>query len=371
MSYTEVDDLSDIINSIDLKDFLDSDGIVYRRAGSGDNLQLRECPFCGNSDWKVYFSTKKKRGLCFKGDCQARFNMFTFVKQSHSFNNKETTRCIMNYASGMGFKLSVLRYVAPIITGGWEMPESIAIPTVEGYTHPTLTARSILPETQTLFGLRWCEKGMWSYRDDDGVDRQMIYDKRIIIPVHDTDGIVKTFVGRDGTGKSDKRYLFPATLPGTGRYLYGAHLLTGKEDHLVITEGPFDVMATHQSIRGFPEFAKTGVVGSFGLSIGMSDDENNDDQLHRLFALRNSGVKKLTFMWDGEVGAFAAAIKMGDKLRALGFVVNIAMLPDDCDPNEVDTACVRATISDAKRLNESSSILWKISSPYKKKLLVA
>lgn len=354
------DTLSDLIAEVDLEDFLSWEAITYRRAGSGANLQIQECPFCGDSRFKVYFHRDKKTGLCFHGDCNARFNLFTFTRQHLGTDNQGTINHLKEYARQAGHVSARPATVERLPTEGWELPDSVPLPTPEGHTHPSLIKRHITLDTQALFGLRWCEKGRWSYQDMDGVQRQMIFDQRIIIPVHDLDGTVKTFQGRDGTGTAEKRYLFPATLPGTGRFLYGGHLVSGKS-HLVIGEGPFDVMATHQAISGHPDFRDVGAVGSFGLSIGIGD---GNDQLARLLKLKQEGANTLTFLWDGERGAYLAAVNYGEKLLAHGFRVRIGLLPPDHDPNEVPTQTVREAIENAQELTQMGALLARLHPAY-------
>ena len=356
------DDLGDVIAAIDVADFLDYEGVDWRRAGSGANLMLKDCPFCGGSKWKVYINKRKKIGLCFSGDCGARFNLFTYTRELLQVDNGSVARHLSDYAKGAGVIRPKMERPAIELPSAWEMPSSVPIPTPDGMTHPFLLNRNILPETQALYGLRWCDQGQWTYFDEGGRSLSMDYSKRIIIPVQDLDGTVQSFVGRDVTGEAEKRYLFPATLPGTGRFLYGAHLLSDQKK-LIINEGPFDVIATHQAIDGLVEFKEYGVIGSFGLSIGINDDEN--DQLHRLLELKSrNSINELMFMWDGENGALNAAIRYGFKMIEHGFNVRVALLPFDSDPNEVSTEIVREAIRNARTLTKLQALQWMTNPPY-------
>jgi DNA primase len=357
-------ELQKVIEGIDLEDWLTWEAISFKRVGGGSNLRLQYCPFCGDSRNKVFFHREKKQGLCFHGDCQAKFNLFTFARQHLGTNNRGVIQHLKQYARQAGVIRARPVITEPVVADGWELPESIPLPTPEGMTHPMLITRKITLDTQALFGLRWCEEGRWTYNDGDGVTRQQIFDQRIIIPVHDLDGTVKSFQGRDGTGKADKRYLFPATLPGTGRFLYGAHLVDGRS-HLVLGEGPFDVMATHQAISGHPDYKDVAAVGVFGLSVSTGDREGANDQLARLLQLKQRGVRRLTFLRDGEPGAYLASIKDGEALLKHGFEIGIGLLPQDCDPNEVDTAIVRRAIEEAQTLTPLTALAMRLNCPYK------
>ena len=354
--------VEDIMENVDVLDWLEHESIEYRKVGGSHNVNLRECPFCASTSWKVYFHTEKKRGLCFAGDCGTKFNLFSFARQHLQTNNAGTFQHFERY--GTTWRPRDRSPREDVVTEGWKLPENIPLPTPDDATHPFLVDRKITLPTQRLFDLRWCDKGRWRYQDIDGVRRQMIYDQRIIIPIYDLDGEVKSFLGRDVTGTSDKRYLFPATLPGTGRFLYGGHLSMGKP-HLVIGEGPFDVMAIHQAIEGQIDFRGVGTIGSFGLSIGMSDD--GDDQLSRLLILKRQGLETLTFLWDGEYGAFMRALDYGETLKKKGFRVKVGLLPADLDPNEVETRVVREAIQAAFELTPDSLVRGRLSPPYKTK----
>lgn len=358
-------ELDDILSEIDITDWLDWEGISYRRAGSGSNLNLKDCVFCGDSRHKVYMRADNGLGTCFHGDCNEKFNLFSFARRHLNADARSTIAHFKDYAlrTGIGPRATPVVRHEPN-TEGWQMPPSIALPTLEGMTHQFLIDRGITIKTQIAFDLRFCAEGRFDYQDIDGQFRQMIYDQRIIIPVHDLDGVVKTFQGRDVSGTSDRRYLFPATLPGTGRFLYGGHLIAEKP-HLVFGEGPFDVMAIHQALIDHPDFRAVGAIGSFGLSIGHSDHIGNDDQLHRLLLLKAQGLAQITFLWDGTRAAWLAALEAGIMLRRHGFKVRMGALPQDKDPNEVDTATVRRAITDAQLLNDQSYTTLRLLIPFK------
>jgi len=345
-----------ILEDIELEEWLDEHGVTYK--GAGDNLKLRECPFCGDSRWRVYFSKRKKTGLCFHGDCNKHFNLFSFARQFLHLDSHSTIQHFEALGRTMGLRSHRPKLAPePKIADGWELPTSIELPTPEGITHPFLTARRITTQTQALFGLRWCASGTFSRAD---------FSRRIIIPVADLDGTIQSFQGR-ATWQVDeeageKRYLFPSGLPGTGRFLYGAHLALGCE-HVVMGEGPFDVMAIHQALD-HPDFRKLGAIGSFGLAIGGSDEGAND-QLARFRELRRNALRRVTIMWDGEAGAFKAALAAGQLLRRQSIDVWIATLPQGKDPNEVDTATVRRAIENAVQLTPQSFFRLRCAPPYK------
>ena len=66
-----VSELKELITELDFEQWLDTEGIVYRRGGvstRGREVNIKECPVCGSSNWKVYFNLTSGVGKCFAGD---------------------------------------------------------------------------------------------------------------------------------------------------------------------------------------------------------------------------------------------------------------------------------------------------------------
>jgi DNA primase len=343
-----VTDLTDLLDNIELEEWLDHHAIDYRRSSGGNNLQLHTCPVCHDDRWRIYLHAEKKVGQCLHAECRAKFNLFTFARAHLGADNRGTIRHFEEYASRV-LRLPRKPRAAPkpavLAEGGLALPESVALPTPEGMTHPYLLDRSVLPATQSLFGLRWCEDGAWSYEDVQGTARKMWFGGRILMPICDLDGAVRTFVGRDATGSANVRYLFPPRLPSAARYLYGAEL-AGHAEHLILGEGPFDAIAIHQALA-HPDFRACAALGSFGLSLGHGDPQG-DDQLGRLIQLRRGAARRVTMLWDGEANALKHALDAADLLCRHGLPTSIGLLPTGKDPGEVDTATIRRAISEAQ-----------------------
>lgn len=360
------DTLPDAIRAIDLEEWFDHEAIDYKRVGSGENINVQSCPFCGDDRWRVYFSRTKKLGICFHGSCPKKtFNLFSFAREHIGGDNASTAKGLIDFANGSGaIRLKAPAPVCePVAADALTLPVSVPLPDATTPADAYLAARRVLPRTQELFGLRWSLAGTWPYEDVDGKPRQMSFAQRILIPVHDLDGTPKTFQGRDVTGLTDLRYLFPPSLPASGRFLYGGHLAVGAK-HLVLSEGAFDTIATHQAIEGLSEFKDCAAIGSFGLSLSHSD-ATGDDQLGRLLRLKAAGAEVVTIMWDGEKNALAHALNAADLLHRQGFQVRLALLPPDADPGEVDTRVIRDTIANARPFSQTLRIEWMLRSPYK------
>ncbi|TOJ14071.1 toprim domain-containing protein [Vibrio parahaemolyticus] len=336
-------DIKELLDYIDPETFLDYEGITYKRTfgSSGSQLNLKECPRCGGTGWKVYLNAETGLGNCFHGSCvgEPGYNLFSFSRHLWQTDSAETIEKLKVYAKEQGWiaKRRTSKSVE-YVTDEVELPDSVELP-YKGTIPKYLTERGITPDIAKLFHLRYCHKGQYIYYDHEGKRRWQNYDKRIIIPVFDLNGDIVTFQGRDIVGISDRKYLFPNGLPGTARFLYNAFNVTGYEE-IVICEGAFDVMATKIAFDEDVALRRIGQVGSFGKNLSHGS-ENGDDQLGTLAKMRSLGLKRVVLMWDGEASALKDAAKAAKLILSLGLDAKVAILPKDKDPNEVEPSVVR------------------------------
>lgn len=353
-------DSEEILDSIDVEYMLDYLAVDYRptRGVSGPQCNVRECPACGDSRSKVYLNAETGRGNCFV--CDARFNKWSFVHLVLGEPAKrETWKEIRKIAKDQGWRPR-RKAVATEEETEVKLPASLPLP-IEGKNLVYLEKRGVNAETAEYFHLRYCHLGFHTVMKDGEKVRQN-FSERVIIPVHDVDGVLSTFQGRDITGKSKKKYLFATGIPGTGRFFYNAHNAVHAR-HVVMGEGAFDVIAIHLAISARSEYRHLAAIGSFGkhLSYGSPDGR---DQMAELSRLIKRGLETVTIMWDGEHKALKAAVKAGLKMIGVGLRVNVALLPRDKDPAEVDGAEVRRCIDKATPLNRTAAIKLVAFSPY-------
>ncbi|MEO9497666.1 MAG: hypothetical protein ABJG42_24545 [Vibrio splendidus] len=327
--------IKEILDEIDVEDFLAHLGVDYRitPGSSGTQANIRECPRCGGTSWKVYINVDGSGlGNCFHGDCvsEAGYNLYTFAKALLG-SGKAAFEELEQYYKLSGWVPIQKRSAASTMKGDFVMPHSFPIP-INGKNLKYLSARGISIQIAEYLNLRYSKDGKFPY-SIDGKNLNQSYANRIIIPIFNIDGQMVTFQGRDITGHADKKYLFPPGLAGSGRFVYNAHNVIGLEE-IILCEGAFDVAAVVMAIENTKEFNKTGVVGSFGKHLSMSGEDGC--QLADLISLRDRGLKRIVIMWDGERLALEQACKVGLELRGYGFAVRIAILPEDKDPNEVE-----------------------------------
>lgn len=356
-------ELQELLDQLDMEFYLDREGLAYKstHGQSGAQLNCRECPSCGDTRWRVYLNAESGAGNCFV--CGEKFGKWKFAKLHSGYEQgRDVVQHIREVLHEQGWRPKRTVTAAVEIPAEVKIPSSIPLP-FEGQNLIYLEKRGIDADTAAYFHLRYCEDGWWNFIKEDGTRGGQNFKERVIIPVFDLDGTLKTFQGRDVTGASDRKYLFPAGLPAAGRFLYNGHNVI-KTKRVLVGEGAFDVIAQKLALDGEPALRDVVPIGTFGkhLSGGHPD---GDDQLGRFAELRKRGVEEVTIMWDGEKDALVAACDAALQLRALGLRVRIALLPAGRDPNEVPGEVVRRAFWKAVEVTPAQVVRWKLMNPYR------
>lgn len=352
----------EIEEQLDMEFFLDRESVSYRhtRGASGEQLQIRECPLCNDDRWRCYFGVDTGLGNCFH--CGKGFGKVRFI---HAQLEKPSWNTVIEVSAEIlkeqGWRPR-REAIAAIDHGEVKLPVSDPLPLEDGSNLEYLENRGFGSEICKYLGLRLCETGWWMFKDPDGEMQTQSFANRVIIPVFDLDGTLKTFQGRDLTGLSNRKYLFPMELPGTGRYLFNGQNVQATK-HVVMGEGAFDVGAIKLALDTQNDLRDVVPVGSFGkhLSYGSM---SGDDQLGRFSQLYRRGVRFVTIMWDGERSAFIAALNAAKLLVGLGLTVRIAMLPQGKDPNEVHASEVVRAYREAATYSPSFDLRNRLRPPY-------
>lgn len=361
------DSFDDLFEGIQIEDVLDREGIEYRaqHGARGEQLNLRECPACGGSEWKVYVNRENGLGNCFHGSCQETFNKYKLTKAViGAAGGREMRTYLEALAREIGWRPRRSRSVAVEVhtETAWKMPTSIPLPTDDGRNLEYLEKRGISAEIAGFFHLRYCHDGWFNFVKQDGERGGSKFSGRVIIPIFDLAGDLATFQGRDVTGSSDRKYLFPQGLPGTAAYLYNGHTVIGKE-RVIVCEGAFDVIGAWKALSDSTEWGDVGVVGTFGMHLSLGRD--GEDQLAKFLYLKSKGLKEIRIMWDGEPAAWKKAVKAALKLDSLGFAAFVCSLPAGKDPGEADAIEILEALASAIHVTRKSSIKLLLSSPYR------
>ena len=342
------------MGAISPEDWFDYEAIDYRitRGSSGDQLNIHECPFCQDDRWKVYMNLESGLGNCFH--CDTKFNLFKFIKAQTGLLRGNLLTYLEQVAKSVGWIPKPQAKTSNEIGTDVTLPVSMSIPIHGVHNLQYLEDRGIPADVAHDFGLRYCESGVYQWKDGDST-RSQSYAGYIVIPILDLDGKLTAFQGRDTTGKQPRKYLFPTGLPSSGKLLYNGHRCVGKE-HIIVGEGVFDAIAIEMALKFAPSL---GSVATFGKHLSAGDPSGND-QLGRFCALRDKGLKTVTMMWDSEPEAIKAALKAARLLRSVSLDTYIALLPAGCDPNEVKPSVVIKAIEDAVPFNSVNEIKLRV-----------
>jgi len=359
----------ELSEELDLESWFERESLAYKtsRGVNGWQINAKDCPQCGGSKWRVYLNAETGAGNCFQ--CGETFSKLGFIhaylhgdkRENSKAAWRETFKHVREALSDQGWRPKRTT-TAAVEFGEVKLPLSFPLPTPEGQNLIYLEKRGVDAALAKYFHLRFCAEGWWRFTKDDGSPGGQKFDGRVIIPVFDLDGSLRTFQGRDVTGESEQKYLFPKGLPGTGRYLLnGQNAVRAKR--VAMGEGAFDVIAIKKALDEEVALRDVVPVGSFGkhLSYGSLD---GDDQLGRFLQLKADGLEEVTIMWDGEPKALIAALDAAKLLRGIGLKVRIAVLPYDKDPNEVPPDVVRRAFWEAKAYTPTLDVTWRIQNPY-------
>lgn len=352
------------IEEIDMEFFLERESVPFRlgRGVSGAQLHVQTCPNCRDNRWRTYFGLDSGKGNCFV--CGLGFSKLRYIhlQLGHEDNQwGDTFKAIEELLREQGWRPK-REAMVKVDIGEVVLPISTPIPDGNGSNLDYLEQRGITADVAKYFELRNCEFGWWKFKDDQGHAQLQNFQNRVIIPVFDIDGQLKTFQGRDIVGKSDRKYLFPKELPGTGRYILNAHNCVASAS-ACLGEGFFDVAAIKIAFDQDVSLRDVTALGSFGKHLSYGEP-SGDDQLGRFHWLHKRGLKEVTLMWDGEVNALKAALDAGKKLTSIGLKVRVALLPFEKDPNEVTPDVVRAAYYGAKPYTGQLDLKWRLQNPY-------
>jgi DNA primase len=353
-------ELDAALKIIDVEAYLDREGVDYKTSYGTKGLQLNldECPACGEGGRKTYIGAETGLGNCFHGSCNFKFNKFWLIKKVSGLGGPDLDTHIATVAQEQGWMPRKAR--AQIVQGVLKLPSKLHKLPINGCDNlQYLQDRGVTNASCTFFDLSYCHGGWWSYKLDDGTDKFVKYDQRVIIPIADLEGNLVSFQGRDVTSTLIPKYLFPVGFAVAGQHLYnGQNFIEGEHTHAIVGEGAFDAIAVHQALDGASSCAGMLPLATFGMHLS----DGPDGQVAKFIRLKERGLKTVTFLWDGEGKATAYAVKMGLKLVGLGLAVRIGRLPPGFDPAQgpdgkpTPPALVRQAIFSATKLDRLSAI---------------
>lgn len=113
-------DLKELLSELDFEQWLDMEGIIYRRGGvsaRGREVNIKECPVCGSTNWKVYFNLNNNVGKCFAGDHpeEIQFNKLVFLKHYSGKSRHAFEEYVHNALLSQGWAPKKKRLCWPVL----------------------------------------------------------------------------------------------------------------------------------------------------------------------------------------------------------------------------------------------------------------
>jgi DNA primase len=334
---------NEALDELDIEFVLAEEGIDYKMAWgrSGQQLNVRTCPFCGNDKYKVYLNAETALGNCFAGSCsQGTFNKWQYLHAVFGGSTAETLAKINVMAINQGWRPKVKFEKAD--PGPLLLPPSTPVqdlPALPKY----LRERGISTAVAAHFGLRLCEAGTFEVQTPDGRTQRQDYANRIIIPIHALDGTLVSFQGRDITGTSEKRYLFPPMFASTGSQIYNVQNWEHGMRAIVLGEGPFDAIGIYKALQDAMLDHTMLAAASFGMSFSVSN-AGQDDQINRLLELKAQGLEDVYFMWDNEPEALKKAVNAAVQVTRYGLRAYVCKLEESKDPGDASVGEIQTAI---------------------------
>lgn len=349
---TDKNQASEALENLDLEFVLGNEGLDYKIGWgrSGRQINVKTCPFCGNSKWKVYINADTGLGNCFAGSCgQSTFNKWSFLREHFQDSIPEFRARVIRLAEDQGWRPAVKPIKhdpGPLFFPGntVRVNDMVAMPKY-------LLERGMTAELAEYFDLRYCDDGKFTAKMPKGDDLTQSYSKRVIIPIYDRKGALVSFQGRDVTGEAEKRYIFPPMFSSTGSHLYNINNWQPGMTKAVLCEGPFDVIGTKRALD-HSGARDTLPMGTFGMHFSVSD-VGQPDQMDKLMALKREGLQEVTFLWDNENPAICRAIDAAEKINRYGLTAKVAILEGAKDPGEATPQQIMDALKKARPINNA------------------
>ena len=299
-------------------------GVMVRRL---DRCYLRgRCPLpthaSKSSAQSFIVNTEKNAWACHSSSCviarggRLGGNVLDFVA---SMENCSLRAAALGLQDWFGMNSSLASSGAPVHTGAEpdvsrngdsNRPLPFTLTGIDS-RHPYLAERGLSPETTQHFGV-----GLFSGKGSMA--------GRIVIPIHNEDGILVAYAGR-GLGQAEPKYRFPTRFRKS-LVLFNFHRAVQHGKRVVIVEGFFDCFKVYQA-------GVRCVVALMGCSLSC----RQTDLLEQHF-------EEAVLLLDGDMAGRAAgatiAAQLVPKLSTRVVQVPEGSQPDQMGPDQIQCLCI-------------------------------
>jgi len=293
----------------DFEDYIERNIPVNNRKHMSSDKEFNvDCPNCGDQE-HFDFSVAKQRGKCWK--CDWGCNGLQFIMAVEACDRATAMRIVRERVRIFGTDTDLDALKRAIDTAA-----------VRVIPDPEIISHDLPKQYKPIFNKRTMKAAMPIYLKDRGIEVKTAmrfklglcqggrYGGRVIVPVHCAG--VRSFIARDVTGTSNKKYLNPPDASFSHLLFNYDHCR--ESDMITLVEGAFDVMKLWQ--------AGIDAIALFGKSLG-------DGQLALLL---DSRIEKVRIMLDDD--AYKKSLEVSKALGAL-FEIELIELPAGRDPADL------------------------------------
>lgn len=157
---------------------------------------------------------------------------------------------------------------------------------------------------------------------------------RILIPIYDLNGVMKTFQGVTSPAQQNADISSQCSCRHPGGF--STTVITQLVSRPSSSVRAFDVMGVKRAI--FDEETLRDYVepiGTFGMHLSGNTTVDAEDQLGAFLSLKADGLRNVIMMWDSEKQAIRNTMAAARRLTSIGLNVKIACLGEEgLDPGE-------------------------------------
>jgi len=316
----------------DIVDYLEYSLDIARRRGS--ELVLRSCLFCGKSD-KMYVNIDKMKFNCFSASCGAGGSILRLVMAIEDCDRSEAVSILQRLSVGIlraKPASELLRLFEAFQSGKGldaEAAAAVAIPLPAEFQPCWSGSSWSVPKFLTTKRVRRSDIKRWNI----GFCQNGKYGGRVIVPVASAG--LTSFVARDTTGLSERKYLNPG-MALQGQMLFGYDSVSEESERVVAVEGVFDAIALWR--YGYE------AVAYFGSAL----------RPEQVAMLSRKRVKEVVLMPDPD--ALRAGAESAGKLCAQFPSIRLAVIHGG-DPDEIGMAEVARAIESARPVTGAATAL--------------
>tara|TARA_R100001594_G_scaffold88166_1_gene122465 strand:+ start:4744 stop:5748 length:1005 start_codon:yes stop_codon:yes gene_type:complete len=322
--------IQNALDRLDVRDYVSTHvGSIQAEIDNGEELRVI-CPFCDDHKGKMYINTVKRTVFCQKCRYGVGVGFVRFMSEAEGIPKHQMMMRLVQSSAYIGADVNSLLDSVMSTGEDADAPEDDLILKAHSIDLPDGSMQ--LFRGRNLHRLRAAERYLRGRLSEEQCtrDRFYVWRNRVLIPTHFAGEIV-TWVARDLTGKSNRKYMTPTGV-SQGLWIFGWDRIRNNDD-VVIVEGCFDAYAVERA--GY----------ACGASFGKHLTDVQCDLLSRF--------GRITVLYDQD--AIASSRESALRLERRGVDVRVGILRHG-DPDSYTKDDLRSVIESAASPHSSEFI---------------